>query len=337
MVRVVGIEPTLLAEPDFESGASTSSTTPASAVTCPKSAPASTSHGQIRIGVSGWTYLPWRGNFYPEGLRQKDELRYAAARFPALEINGTFYGMQTPHSFGQWAAASPDGFVFAVKGPRFLTHILRLRNIETPLANFFASGPLSLGQKLGPILWQFPPNFGFDPGLVEAFFELLPRDGFAAASLAKRHDHRLRAPAYLEHAGVGAIRHAMEIRHPGFRDPRFIELLKRHNVALVVADTVDWPLLMDSTADFVYCRLHGGEELYKSSYSDAELDRWAARLRAWSTGAPMLDGNFVTAPEDSPIPRDAYLFFDNTDKLMAPLNAAALMDRLDISPLSPTG
>lgn len=285
----------------------------------------------IRIGVSGWTYTPWRGNFYPTGLRQKDELSYAASQFNALEINGTFYGMQVPQSFARWAAAVPDDFVFAVKGPRFLTHMLKLTRIEAPLANFFASGPLALGHKLGPILWQFPERFGFDPDRLLPFFEMLPRTHSAAARLAARHDHRLRAAAHLEIVDDLPIRHAIEIRHAGFREPRFIDLLRRHNVALVCADTVDWPLLMDLTADFAYCRLHGSTELYKSRYSQAEIERWAGRVDAWANGRRMADGNFVTAPLDDGKRREVYVFFDNTDKLQAPDNARELMLALHVA------
>jgi uncharacterized protein YecE (DUF72 family) len=282
----------------------------------------------IRIGVSGWTYTPWRGAFYPKGLPQRRELAYIASKFNSVEINGSFYGMQVPSSFQNWAAAVPGDTLFAVKGPRFLTHMLKLNRPETPLANFFASGVLALGEKLGPILWQFPPNFGFNPERLEAFFRLLPRTGRAAARLARKHDERLRAPPFLDVNGVGRIRHCMEIRHDSFRSPDFIALLRKYGIALVCADTVDWPLLMDLTADFVYCRLHGSVELYNSAYSDEELDRWAARIDAWSTGRAMQDGNFITAPLDDGKPRDVFCFFDNTDKLQAPGNALALMQRL---------
>ena len=286
--------------------------------------------GDVRIGVSGWTYSPWRGAFYPKGLPQKRELAYAAAQFNALEINGTFYGMQVPQNFANWAAATPDDFVFAVKGPRFLTHMLQLTRAETPLANFFASGPLALGHKLGPILWQFPERFVFNRDRLVQFFELLPRTHRAAAALGERHDHRLRAPAHLDVADDLPLRHAIEIRSESFRNPAFIELLRRHDIALVCADTVDWPLLMDLTADFVYCRLHGSTELYQSRYSEAELDRWAARLEAWATGAVMTDGNFIVPPGNDARPRDVFVFFDNTDKLQAPDNARGLMQRLGV-------
>ncbi|HZY67527.1 MAG TPA: DUF72 domain-containing protein [Devosia sp.] len=292
-------------------------------------------HGRadIRIGVSGWTYTPWRGNFYPPGLKQKDELSFAARQFNALEINGTFYGMQVPGSFRSWAATAPDGFVYAVKGPRYLTHMLKLTKPEAPLANFFASGVLALGPKLGPVLWQFPAAFTFRPEKLEPFFRLLPRSMAAAAELAARHDHRLRAPAHLDVTSEQPIRHAIEIRHESFRDPAFIALLRQHDVALVCADTVDWPLLMDVTSDFVYCRLHGNQELYNSRYSEDELDGWAERVRRWSSGEAQGDGNFVVPPLDDGRKRDCFVFFDNTDKLQAPDNARGLMRRLGVEPL----
>jgi uncharacterized protein YecE (DUF72 family) len=288
--------------------------------------------GDIRIGVSGWTYPPWRGNFYPKGLPQRRELEFASRQFNAIEINGTFYGMQVPPSFAGWAAAAPADLLFAVKGPRFLTHMLKLTRLETPLANFFASGVLALGDKLGPILWQFPERFAFDPARLIPFFEMLPRTTREAARLGARHDQRLRAAPHLDAGRDRPIRHAMEIRHGGFRDPAFIGLLRRYGIALVCADTVDWPLLMDVTADFVYCRLHGSTELYKSRYSDADLDRWAGRARAWSRGETMTDGTFVTPPLADGRPRDVFVFFDNTDKLEAPGNARGLMDRLGVAP-----
>jgi uncharacterized protein YecE (DUF72 family) len=288
------------------------------------------STGDIRIGVSGWTYPPWRGNFYPKGLKQKAELAYAASVFNAIEINGTHYSMQTPKSFATWAAAAPLDFRYAVKGPRYLTHMLQLTRIEAPLANFFASGPLALGDRLGPILWQFPARFAFDAKKLEAFFKLLPRSTKAATTLGQHHDERLRSQPFLDAGKDRAIRHAIEIRHESFRDPAFIALLRRYDVALVTADTVDWPLLMDLTSDFVYCRLHGSAELYRSRYSEKQLDRWAARIRAWSSGARMTDGNFVTPPLDDGRKRDVFLFFDNTDKLQAPDNARSLMRRLGL-------
>jgi uncharacterized protein YecE (DUF72 family) len=280
--------------------------------------------GEARIGLSGWTYKSWRGPFYPDGLPHKRELEHMATLFRTVEINGTFYSMQRPDTFGRWAEAVPDEFIFAVKGPRFLTHMKRLNEPVAPLANFVASGLLRLGPKLGPILWQLPPTFRFDPDKLEPFFALLPRDTAAAAALGRRHDHRLKAPAWLHPGKSQRIRHALEVRHDSFRTPEFIALLRKHGIALVCADTVEWPLLMDLTSDFVYCRLHGSQELYRSAYSAAEIERWVARIRAWRDGKPMRDGTFVGPPAKAS-PRDVFIYFDNTDKLMAPGNAQSLI------------
>jgi uncharacterized protein YecE (DUF72 family) len=291
-------------------------------------------HGRratIRIGVSGWTYSPWRGHFYPEDLTQKNELAFAARRFPALEINGTFYGLQKPASFARWAEATPDGFVFAVKGSRFITHMRRLREIEAPLANFLASGPLRLGPKLGPLLWQFPPSFRFDAALMKDFLALLPKDTQAAATLAQQHDERVEGRAWTRTDAKRPMRHAIEVRHESFRDPAFVDLLRDHGIALVCADTVDWPRLMDLTSDFVYCRLHGSTELYRSRYQKPDLERWAARVEAWARGTHMRDGEFAGGAGAAPAqPRDVFLFFDNTDKLHAPDDAATLMRMLKL-------
>ncbi len=284
----------------------------------------------IRIGTSGWTYKGWRGKFYPKDLPIKRQLSFAAARFNALEINGTFYGMQRPAAFEAWSEAVPDGFVFALKGSRYITHMLKLKGVETAVANFFASGPLALGEKLGPILWQFPPQLRFDAERFEDFFRLLPHDTLEAARIGRRHDHRLKAPAYLRPDRRRPVRHAVEIRHESFRDEAFIALLRRYDIALVCADTVDWPLLMDLTADFVYCRLHGSRELYNSGYTRHELDTWAARVEHWSSGRPMTDGEFVAPVVRDRKRREVFLFFDNTDKLKAPGDAKGLMRRLGI-------
>lgn len=296
-----------------------------------KDAETRTKRGAIRIGVSGWTYPPWRGHFYPKGLLQKNELTYASGQFPSLEINSTFYSLQKPDIFARWREATPDGFVFAVKAPRFITHVRRLRDVEAPLANFFASGVLRLGPKLGPLLWQFPPNFRFDAALMRDFLTLLPKDTLAAAKQATGHDERLAGRVWTRTDARRAMRHAVEIRHDSFRDPAFIDLLRQHDVALVCADTVKWPRLMDLTSDFAYCRLHGSVELYRSGYGDAELGRWAGRIRAWASGRPMRDGEFADEAAGPLRPRDVFLFFDNTDKRLAPENAATLMRRLKLS------
>jgi uncharacterized protein YecE (DUF72 family) len=289
-------------------------------------------HGSIRVGISGWTYAPWRGAFYPQALRQKDELPFASRQVSSIEINGTFYRQQAPKSFTAWAAAVPEDFVFSIKGPRFITHIRRLRDFEGPLANFMASGLLNLGAKLGPILWQFPPNFTLDLDRFDHFLGILPKDTAAASVLAARHDGWLKEAAATAIDENRALRHAVEIRHESFRDPRFIELLRRHEVALVCADTVEWPSLMDVTADFMYLRLHGSEALYANGYDDAALDDWARRAKAWSEGREPVDAERVGPKAATATPRDVFVYFDNDLKLRAPVDARALLARLGLLP-----
>jgi uncharacterized protein YecE (DUF72 family) len=286
-----------------------------------------TREAEVRIGISGWTYAPWRGVFYPKGLPHKRELAFAAQQFRSIEINGTFYGMQRPDAFAAWAAQVPDDFVFAVKGPRFITHMKRLLDAETPLANFIASGLLRLGPKLGPILWQFPASFRFDAARIEPFLKLLPRDTHAATRLGRKHDHRLKAPAWLKTDAERPLRHAFEIRHDSFRDRAFIDLLRHYDVALVCADTVAWPRLMDLTSDFVYCRLHGSEELYASGYDPPALDDWARRVLAWARGHEPADAERV-GPKARTRRRDVFLYFDNDAKVRAPQDAHGLIERV---------
>jgi uncharacterized protein YecE (DUF72 family) len=283
--------------------------------------------GKIRIGISGWRYAPWRGVFYPKGLRQADELEFAAKTFPTIEINGTFYSLQRPEAFAAWYEDTPDDFVFALKGPRYITHMLRLTRASPPLANFFASGVLLLKQKLGPILWQLPPNFTFRPDKLEAFFALLPRSTKEAARLAARHDQRLKTRAVLKADADRPLRHALEVRHDSFRDEAFIQLLRHQRIGLVVADTVEWPCLMDATADFIYCRLHGSEQLYVSGYDSRALARWARRVRAWAAGDEA-EGTHLARPA-SKAPRDVYVYFDNDAKVRAPFDAQRLMGKLN--------
>jgi uncharacterized protein YecE (DUF72 family) len=286
--------------------------------------------GIVRIGISGWTYAPWRGNFYPAGLPHADELSYASRQVDTIEINGTFYSLQRADSFARWYDETPQDFVFAVKGPRFITHIRRLREVETPLANFFASGVLRLEEKLGPLLWQFPPSFRFSTERLDHFFSLLPRDTEAAAALAERRSEWLAERASPRTASRRELRHAIEIRHQSFLDPAFVALLRRHQVALVFADSVAWPYAEDVTADFVYLRLHGSEELYASGYSDEALDHFAARIKLWTEGYEPNDARRI-APEVEPagqIPRDVYAYFDNDAKVRAPVDARSLRAKL---------
>jgi uncharacterized protein YecE (DUF72 family) len=289
--------------------------------------------GRIRIGSSGWRYPPWRGVFYPERLAQRRELEFASRRFSSIELNGSFYSLQRPESYASWHDETPDDFVFAVKGPRFITHIKRLREVDKPLANFLASGLLRLAAKLGPLLWQFPPNLRYQPELFEGFFDLLPRSTADALSLARRREPRMHGRSALAIDADRPLRHAIEVRHDSFRDPAFIDQLRRHRIALVVADTAGrWPLLEDITADFLYLRLHGDEQLYVSGYGEDALDEWAGRITAWATGGEPTDARRVS---DRPPPRaarrDVYCYFDNDVKVHAPFDANALARRLGLS------
>jgi uncharacterized protein YecE (DUF72 family) len=269
--------------------------------------------GRVRVGISGWRYAGWRGDFYPTGLVQRRELGYAAEHFPTIEINGSFYSLQRPSSYTSWAAEVPDGFVFAVKGGRFITHLKKLAGVETALANFFASGVLALGDRLGPLLWQLPPNLGYDAERLASFFAQLPRTTQEAADLALRHDAKVPDDRALTVATVQQrLRHALEVRHPSDATPEAAELARRHDVALVVADTAGrWPLLRDVTADFMYVRLHGDQELYTSGYTPRALDAWAESLRGWSAAG-----------------LDCFVYFDNDAKGYAPHDAMALIERL---------
>ncbi|MGH6609382.1 MAG: DUF72 domain-containing protein [Burkholderiaceae bacterium] len=288
--------------------------------------------GAIRIGVSGWRYPPWRGEFYPDGLPQHRELAYASEKLPTIEINGSFYSLQTPASYAAWHEATPSGFVFGVKGSRFITHMKRLKDIDKPLANFFASGLFNLKEKFGPILWQLPPNMKFDAERIASFIRMLPRDTQAALALARRRDARLKGRAALKIDAVRPLRHAIEIRNPTFMVPEFIELLRQNNIALVVSDGGKrWPQPHDVTADFLYLRLHGATELYRSRYSAAALRKWADRIRAWSAGDQLAEENRVMPDAKIEcIAREVFCYFDNTDKLQAPINARQLMKLLDV-------
>ena len=268
----------------------------------------------VRIGISGWRYPPWRGVFYPPGLPQRRELEYASRRLRTVELNGSFYSLQRPESYRTWAAQVPPDFLFAVKGGRFITHMKRLRDVTTPLANFFASGPLALGPLLGPVLWQLPERLAFDPALVEGFLAQLPRTTLEAAGLAARHDERLEGRAWTATDADRPLRHALEVRHAGFVDPRFTALARAYGVAVVVADTAGrWPLLLEPTAELVYVRLHGDTELYVSGYDAPALDRWAGRIRRWAD-----EGH------------DVVVYFDNDVKVRAPFDAMALAELLGV-------
>ncbi len=274
--------------------------------------------GTIRVGVSGWRYPPWRGVFYPKGLVQREELAYASRQLSTLEINGSFYSLQTPKSWQAWHDAVPDSFVFCVKAPKYITHQLRLLDARAPVANFFASGVALLGRKLGSLLWQLPPSLHYDRGLLEAFLALLPHSPQAATALAHRHDAKVEGRAVVDYVATcgprRAIRHALEVRHASFATPDFLALLRAHDVALVVADTGGrWPELKELTAGFAYLRLHGASKLYESGYSEAQLAQWAELIRSFAAKG-----------------RDVFCYFDNTMKEAAPQNALHLAKLLGV-------
>ena len=273
----------------------------------------------VRIGISGWRYEPWRGVFYPPGLRQKDELSFASRTFPTIELNGSFYSLQRPSSYQAWHDAVPDDFVFSVKGSRYVTHMLRLRNAQTALANFFASGLLCLGRKLGPILWQLPPKLPFQPDTLAEFLALLPKNTGELEILARRHDTRVQGRSVVEaHHESLPVRHVFEVRHRSFVTPKYIELLREHHAASCVADSAGlYPLIDEPTSDFSYARLHGKETLYVSGYDAADLKVWAKRVRRWRKSG------------------EVFVYFDNDVKVRAPFDAQNLARLLARRPALP--
>ena len=269
-----------------------------------------------RSGVSGWGSPSWRGDVYPMGLRQRLELTYAAERMTSIEVNGSFYSLQRPSSYAAWRAAVPSDVVLAVKGGRFITHMKALRDVETPLANFFASGVLALGAQLGPVLWQLPERVRFDRERVRDFLQLLPTSTGEASRLAEKHDDKLKEDRILTTCEVDVrMRHALEPRHDSFDTDEARALCAEHGVAMVIADSAGkWPVMDDATSDFRYVRLHGETELYASGYTDASLDRWAQTCRYW-----MEDGH------------DVHVYFDNDAKGHAPYDAVRLVRRLGLT------
>ena len=284
-----------------------------------------TASSRVRVGISGWSYPPWRGVFYPVGLRQADELSFASRAFSSIELNGSFYSLMRPESYQAWFSATPEDFVFAVKGGRYITHMKRLRDVKSALANFFASGVLCLGHKLGPFLWQLPPSLKFQPDLLQAFLELLPRSTAEVGRLAQQHDSRLAGRSWVTALDQRPVRHALEVRHASFADARYVELLRQYGVASCVADSAGlYPVIEDLTADFCYARLHGAKRLYVSGYSARDLRPWAQRVHAWQSGRD--------APKSQPIgprgdgaARDVFVYFDNDVKVRAPFDAQNLV------------
>jgi uncharacterized protein YecE (DUF72 family) len=269
--------------------------------------------GRTFIGISGYDYKPWRGVFYPDDLPARRWLEYASERFDSVELNGTFYSLKSPAVFERWVRETPArGFVFAVKGGRFITHNLKLRNVERSLGNFFASGVLALGRKTGPFLWQLPATYRFEAERLDGFMRQLPRSAGEAEAVALRHDERLRRGALVDAAANVPYRHAFEVRHPTYFHDEFYAILREHRCGFVVADTAGkFPYAEEVTADFVYVRLHGSRELYASGYTDEELDVWTSRIQSWRRSG-----------------RDVYAYFDNDIKAHAPFDAIRLAERV---------
>ncbi len=271
------------------------------------------------VGVSGWRYDSWRGDFYPAGLPRRAELAHLAARTTAVEVNGSFYGLLRPAWYAARRDETPDDFVFALKGSRYITHMKRLRDVDTALANFFASGPLELGDKLGPILWQLPARFAFDADRLGSFLERLPRTTGEAARIARHHDDRVPDPSTADPVDR-PLRHVLEPRHESFGADEALDLLRAHEVSLVTSDGAGtWPVFDEDTGPLRYARLHGHTRLYASGYSASSLDGWARRCGTWAAAG-----------------RDVHVYFDNDAEGRAPHDAVALLDRLGV-PVPPDG
>ncbi len=285
----------------------------------------------IRVGISGWTYAPWRGAFYPEGLRRSDELHFASRQFSTIEINGSFYSLQSPSSYAAWYQATPQGFVFSVKGGRYVTHIKRLHDARPALANFFASGIFALREKLGPILWQLPPTFRFEIDRLRAFFELLPRSTAEMEKLAKSHDSFLLGRSLVEAQHDAEPTYAVEVRHPSFLDARYVELLQEFSIASCIADSAGhFPTIENLTGPLVYVRLHGSQELYTSGYTPDELQYWCGRVLNWQRGRDAAEPRTiaVSTPRCSHQARPVFVYFDNDAKVHAPFDAREFAERL---------
>lgn len=264
------------------------------------------SSGNIYVGVGGWNFPPWRGVFYPKGLAQAKELSYAASHLTSIEINSTFYGTQKPESFRKWARETPDGFVFSVKGPRFATNRRVLAEAGDSIQHFLKSGVMELGDRLGPLLWQFAPHKKFDAADFGAFLALLP----------EKHDGR-------------RLRHVIEVRHDSFLMPEFVALLRKHNMAPVFSEHETYPAIADVTSDFVYLRLQKGKDTIATGYPPKELDAWAKRLQAFASGGVPKDLEQVD-PNNAPKPllRDVFAYVIHEGKVRAPAAAMELIERL---------
>lgn len=271
---------------------------------------------QIRVGMSGWTFEAWRGDFYPDGVTQKKELEHASRQVNSIEINGTFYSLQKPESFQHWYDQTPANFMFAVKGGQYMTHVRRLKEVDEALANFMASGLLCLGEKLGPILWQFPPNVMLKDDRFEKFLKILPHDSKSAAKLAKKHTEKMEGRAWTKALCDHPVRHAFEFRHKSFNNPDFLAMLKDYNVAAVITHAnAKSAGIEEPTADFVYARFHGEDPKFKKGYTKDVIEEWAAKIQTWTKGKNA---------------RDVFAYFGTDAKQYAPFDAMKLAQALKL-------
>jgi uncharacterized protein YecE (DUF72 family) len=266
--------------------------------------------GAIRVGIGGWTFAPWRGEFYPAGLPHAQELNFASRHLTSIEINGTFYRTQSPATFRKWAQETPDGFVFAVKGPRYVTQRGTLGEASDSIQRFINSGVLELGSRLGPILWQFAPTKKFDEADFGEFLNRLPKS-----------------------TGGHSLRHVVEVRHDSFRVPAFLALLRKHSIPVVFAEHESYPAIADVTGDFIYARLQKGSDAMKTGYAPTAIDQWAKRLRRWAQGSqpddlPRVDPQYLPAKK----PRDVFAYFIHEGKVRAPAAAMAMIEKLGTLP-----
>ncbi|MBN8959882.1 MAG: DUF72 domain-containing protein [Rhizobiales bacterium] len=261
--------------------------------------------GKIRLGIGGWTFAPWRGVFYPDKLPQAKELSYAASHLTSIEINGTYYGSQKPASYRKWASEVPDGFVFSLKGPRFATNRRVLAEAGDSIKRFYDSGVLELGDRLGPVLWQFAPTKKFDEADFGAFLELLPRE----------LDGR-------------ALRHVVEVRHESFCAPDFVALLRQFEIPVVFSEHATYPAIADVIGDFVYARLQKGRDDIETGYPPKALDAWATRLETWAAGGEPDDLPRMGPAIRKKQPRDVFAYVIHEGKVRAPAAAMALIERV---------